>query len=588
MTSYPWTPGNRYGGVKEPTYNAISYTWGRFVLKDEDAAYSSTRPLHVKGIHWPVPRINPLHFTEGQFQHIMNTLSHYYNDPNDDEFEAAEFVWLDVACIDQSFPRTAEYYSEIGRQAKIFRGAQEVVVWLTTFDGTRMGRWWNQLKRVEEPIAGVEVGNPPSVDMNVWLSGLRALLAQMRAEPWFTSLWTLQEAFLSPKATIFCREGRYRDQFGRVGSTHVRTGSLIDFIYRWTDVLRRLQSIRIALQFHDMSISQSDVLSLENEIRAIGILDAARLEAQQFRIFENNDFQPSTPMGNPLALLASSHNRECSHVDDRVRGIMQVFDLRLGESSPNAIPGKAYSLQELEDELGSELLLKYPISSHLIVQDMNCPARKTWRVNSQSTLIEDAHSLWRQAIDQGAPDDVEHDTVWESYGARLSPETFEGGRMVNFRGQFTRMDTYLEVLGDLLGYFTPSLHLDGRWVKEIETSLSETDMHFVSKRFKWLTTRFEQRNLGILHLARIQPPPRAKHRRVDYCDWMIGLIVCLEEGRTDVYQRIGITILDFPHLRELMDQDGRGLRATTTVPDARQFIFDCVGPGWNELSGHLG
>lgn len=588
MTSCPWKPGNRYGGRKEPTYNAISYTWGRFVLKEEDAEYSSTEPLPVKGLHWPVPRVNPVHFTQAQFQHIINISSQHYDVHDDDEFQPAEFIWLDVACIDQSFPRTAEYYSEIGRQAKIFRGAQEVVAWLTTFDGARMSTWWNQLKMVEEPVAGVEVGNPPSMELDLWLEGVRALLTQMRAEPWFTSLWTLQEAFLSPKATIFCKDGRHRDQFGRIGSSRVRTGLLIDFIYRWTDVLRRLKSIRIALQFHNLSVNPEDISALENDIRGIGILDAARLEVQQFRIFEKNDFISSTPMGNPLALLASSHNRECYHVDDRVRGIMQVFDLRLGESSPNAIPGKTYSLPELEDELGNELLLKYPISSHMIVQDVNCQARKAWRVNSRSTLIEEAHSLWRQVVDQGAPGDVERDTVLASNGARLSPETFEGVNMLSFQGQFTRMETFLDVLGDLLGYFTPSLHLDTQWLREMETSLSESDAHLVPQRFKWLTARFKQRNLGVLYLARIRPPPRTKHHRVDYCDWMIGLVVCFEEGRTDVYQRIGVAILDFPHLRELMKQKGQDLRSTDIVSDAYEYLSSCTGQGWNLLSGHLG
>ncbi|KAI4600082.1 hypothetical protein KJ359_001184 [Pestalotiopsis sp. 9143b] len=293
-------------------------------------------------------------------------------------------------------------------------------------------------------------------------------------------------------------------------------------------------------------------------------------------------------MGNPLALLASSHNRECYHVDDRVRGIMQVFDLRLGESSPNAIPGKTYSLPELEDELGNELLLKYPISSHMIVQDVNCQARKAWRLSSRSTLIEEAHSLWRQVVDQGAPGDVERDTVLASNGARLSPETFEGVNMLSFQGQFTRMETFLDVLGDLLGYFTPSLHLDTQWLREMETSLSEGDAHLVPQRFKWLTARFKQRNLGVLYLARIRPPPRAKHHRVDYCDWMIGLVVCLEEGRTDVYQRIGVVILDFPHLRELMKQKGQDLRSTDIVSDAYEYLSSCTGQGWNLLSGHLG
>lgn len=47
---------------KEPRYNAISYTWGRWELKDR-----LTRPdvtsLKILGVSWSVPRICASHFT---------------------------------------------------------------------------------------------------------------------------------------------------------------------------------------------------------------------------------------------------------------------------------------------------------------------------------------------------------------------------------------------------------------------------------------------------------------------------------------------------------------------------------------------
>jgi hypothetical protein len=36
LTSYAWQPGNIYGGLERPQYNAITYTWGRFRLSNRD------------------------------------------------------------------------------------------------------------------------------------------------------------------------------------------------------------------------------------------------------------------------------------------------------------------------------------------------------------------------------------------------------------------------------------------------------------------------------------------------------------------------------------------------------------------------
>lgn len=39
------------------------------------------------------------------------------------EYFAIEYVWIDIACIQQT-PNSREMAAEVGRQAKIFRGAE--------------------------------------------------------------------------------------------------------------------------------------------------------------------------------------------------------------------------------------------------------------------------------------------------------------------------------------------------------------------------------------------------------------------------------------------------------------------------------
>ena len=139
MTSYEWTPGNVYGTHVEPGYNAISYTWGRYDLeymlkKRGKKRFRSIKPIAIEGIPWAevVPRIHPDHFSATEFQHIINQTQ------NLSASSDVEFVWLDVACIDQrDGPQKA---MEIGRQASIFKGASTVFVWLTRLQALKIGR----------------------------------------------------------------------------------------------------------------------------------------------------------------------------------------------------------------------------------------------------------------------------------------------------------------------------------------------------------------------------------------------------------------------------------------------------------------
>jgi hypothetical protein len=55
----------------------------------------------------------------------------------------AQFLWLDVACIDQNNGPQKDI--EIGRQAKIFQGAQHVFVWLTKLTQADLESSWQAL-----------------------------------------------------------------------------------------------------------------------------------------------------------------------------------------------------------------------------------------------------------------------------------------------------------------------------------------------------------------------------------------------------------------------------------------------------------
>lgn len=128
MTSFEWQPGNYYGTTRAPKYNILSYTWGRYRLDKSDnlrpKELESVRGISIQGVEWDIPPIDPAHFTEREFRLVLDSVA------KSGEPDPVEFVWVDVACIDQR-RGSAVGSLEVGRQEVIFKGAQRVYIWLT-------------------------------------------------------------------------------------------------------------------------------------------------------------------------------------------------------------------------------------------------------------------------------------------------------------------------------------------------------------------------------------------------------------------------------------------------------------------------
>lgn len=205
LTSHQWQPGNIYGGYESPRYNALSYTWGRWQLKEGE--YPEVGAIPVKGTTWEIPRIDPVrHFTAETFAAVIADTSTPH--PSDTNASTVDFLWLDVACIDQT-TGSREKAQEIGRQAIIFRGAAQVFVWLTTHDKAFYSYWAAEM----EPLFGMMCGSSFHTDIDLfgWSSKIKRLIRDLLKDPWFTSLWTLQEAFLSTHAVLIPADGQKND-----------------------------------------------------------------------------------------------------------------------------------------------------------------------------------------------------------------------------------------------------------------------------------------------------------------------------------------------------------------------------------------
>lgn len=202
MTSLERTSEGFYGNLHEPTYNAISYTWGRFATTHGSA-------VEVNGITWSVPRIKPNHFSAESFHQILRRAA-----------GTNGLVWVDIACIDQE--NIDVKMEEIGKQADIFSQASQVYIWLSSQDATEASASLQALSDLAKKVEQIEIGECSFEfkDVNFLQQIIPACLkllghlASLFSDPWFSSLWTLQEAclcdeahFLSKYAQVLMIEG---------------------------------------------------------------------------------------------------------------------------------------------------------------------------------------------------------------------------------------------------------------------------------------------------------------------------------------------------------------------------------------------
>lgn len=180
-----------------PQYTAISHTWGR---------WATGEAIRVKGITgWKVPQNSK--FPVEDIPEILQ------KSPC-----KTRHVWLDLCCIPQEFG-SAIGAREIARQAQIFRKAQTVVAWLNEVDDleglAELLRWKAlQLLRFRE---GSKQKRRDELVEKLWhrAAGKRTGLLvprsgqstnEMQLNPWFTSLWTLQEVALRPDMWLSARD----------------------------------------------------------------------------------------------------------------------------------------------------------------------------------------------------------------------------------------------------------------------------------------------------------------------------------------------------------------------------------------------
>lgn len=332
MTSIERTDGNTYGDDVEPAFNIMSYTWGRWMIKEGGPA------LPVNGITWKVPAVLDSHFSVPELTHIVNRVG-----------AGVSYVWIDVACIDQETREVK--MDEVGKQAAIFDKADSAHVWLSHIQTVDLARYMVQLEQTARDAERLGSMGPPCIQSTDWLDSAIELFQHILADPWFSSLWTLQEAWLRKDAVLLSREGESVSSTTRDGITVF-------------DLAGYSHTVNSEIMNHTLTTTQPELYDADRARFLLNLIRESGL--------------PSLNSSNAVILYSVARFRRTRHPLDRVYGIMQIYGLRLGES---AQPGTFFTLDELEDQLSVALNAKSPLYAQLLVHTEPSQPGKCWRVN---------------------------------------------------------------------------------------------------------------------------------------------------------------------------------------------------------------
>lgn len=349
MTSREWKPGNMYGQDTEPSYSILSYTWGRYEVPHGPR-------LDVKGIDWQIPSIDEEHFTVADMSRLLEQV-----------MLKDDYVWIDIACIDQK--REEEKMEEIGRQASIFKGARRAYIWLNKHEPETLNSHMQNLMRCAYGFAQGGLGALRAAEEMV------GSISHVLEDPWFSSLWTLQESVLQRHAILLDKSG------GPVTTHGPWTGE---------SAFTELMDISGACAIARKSIDQA--MKEESGANYDGSLSPQHRRLQSLRTIIDDSGIDFTLCPNPNIQYAAARFRKTSHPEDRIYAIMQVYGYRLGNSATSGKMQK-FSFEDLELQFLTTLTSQSVVLSQAF-QHLKVPeAGQSWCITNQIRVPQRLHNI---------------------------------------------------------------------------------------------------------------------------------------------------------------------------------------------------
>lgn len=316
-----------YGDDQDPKYAIISYTWGRYrndgrYTRDGAVNNTYTPTLPVRGIDWNVPSIDPEKgFSSEDFEHVLEEIA---------DLAGVRYVWVDVACIDQNH----DYDDQVGAQASIFRKASAAFIWLHQIDKKDGDA---SLEDHLEDLADAveEAQQRPYQNSRNRQQRLKETVLSLFKDPYFSSLWTLQESFLRKDAILLSSTGETArlDLTGSGREDDVTLRNLIDLSRRY--------------------------------LRFTGIGDELHRPIEEASL-------DSLVARNPMVTFRAARHRTSSKLQDRIFGIQQVFGVHVG-------PPDNQRLSLLESRLSFMMNRACPALAQIFVHQRATSRTASWK-----------------------------------------------------------------------------------------------------------------------------------------------------------------------------------------------------------------
>lgn len=184
-------------------------------------------------------------------------------------------------------------------------------------------------------------------------------LKELFQDPWFTSLWTLQEAFLCQNAHILSRDAKPL--------------SVAPF-----NGLRPLIRLCDDLSSYCIKFDISDILLFRESPWVAALKDLHKtLHSRGL---------PALASNNPLAAYCAAGCRQATDQSDFVYGIQQVFHYRLGKTQEGSDTTEKLSRHHLECEFGARIIEDWPVLSQMHVFTAPAQSGTGWHPSLESRI----------------------------------------------------------------------------------------------------------------------------------------------------------------------------------------------------------
>ncbi|KAF2741216.1 hypothetical protein EJ04DRAFT_557952 [Polyplosphaeria fusca] len=345
MTSLERRKGNRYGDTKEPDYGILTYTWGRWEQQDGPR-------VRITGTTWRIPAISTEHFSIESFENVIEQMG-----------KDSQYVWIDVACIDQE--DEVVKMEEVNNQVAIFANAQRVYVWFSRLSTATLQNVFDDmftcsahLQRQDETALGKSV--------KMALNDVHRSLTVLLNDPWFSSLWTLQEGTLRGDALILSREGSLLPHPDNLGQ-NIFLGALLRAFWH-------IRSASLWIFRHGATAHKPIALQIANLIREAG--------------YEHPPFAR-----NPNIQYGAAHCRKTSRPLDRIFAIMSIYGIRM------VLPTETITLNDLEHEFAMKMNQLSPRLGQMFIHTEKPQNNETWKITQRSRVTAELAFWSNQHLD---------------------------------------------------------------------------------------------------------------------------------------------------------------------------------------------